>query len=335
MTAVDAPDASAVVVPPFDRDLAGVFASLAGMAPMGLSLTLERVHEMRAMFESAPVDLAALSRGGRLTIEDVTVPGLDGAPDVTLSVFRPAGQTGQAGCLYFLHGGGMVIGNRFTGLENLLDWALELGLVLVSAEYRLAPEHPDPAPVHDAYAGLVGLSTIADRFEIDLARVVIVGTSAGGGLAAGATLMARDDNGPRLAGQLLMCPMLDDRFQTVSSQMLDEGAGVWDRNSNRLGWTALLGDRRGTQDVSPYAAPARATDVSGLPPTFLDVGTVETFRDEVVEYGNRIWQAGGTAELHVWPGAFHGFDLIVPDAPISQAARNARLQWLRRLFGTL
>ena len=128
-----------------------------------------------------------------------------------------------------------------------------------------------------------------------------------------------------------MGPMLDDRNDTVSSHQM-AGRGVWDRTANDTAWTALLGDRRGGPDVSPYAAPARATDLSGLPPAYLDVGSAETFRDEVVAYASAVWQAGGAAELHVWPGGFHGFDALVPEAALSHAARTARVDWLRRLL---
>lgn len=134
-----------------------------------------------------------------------------------------------------------------------------------------------------------------------------------------------------MKGQLLLCPMIDDRNETVSAQQMT-GLGVWDSVSNETGWTALLGDTRGTQDVSPYAAPARAEDVSGLPPTFIDVGSAETFRDEDVAYASRIWAAGGVAELHVWPGGCHGFDIFAPTARISQEARESRLVWLHRLL---
>lgn len=125
--------------------------------------------------------------------------------------------------------------------------------------------------------------------------------------------------------------MLDDRNDTVSGHQM-AGVGLWDRTANETGWTALLGERRGGPDVSPYAAPARATDLSGLPPAFLDVGSSETFRDEVVDYALRIWQSGGVTELHVWPGGFHGFDGLAPRAAVSQAARTAQPGWLRRLL---
>ncbi|MEV6154612.1 alpha/beta hydrolase [Nonomuraea sp. NPDC052129] len=162
-------------------------------------------------------------------------------------------------------------------------------------------------------------------------RIIVAGGSAGGGLAAALALMARDRGGPALFAQMLMCPMIDDRNDTASARQL-VGLGVWDQASNQGGWTALLGDARGTNDVSPYAAPARAADLSGLPPAFIDVGSAETFRDEDVTYASRIWQAGGSAELHVWPGGFHGFDGLVPQAVLSQNAREARARWLGRIL---
>jgi acetyl esterase/lipase len=207
----------------------------------------------------------------------------------------------------------------------------QLGVVVASVEYRLAPEHPFPAAVEDCYAGLVWTAAHATALGIDARRLLIAGASAGGGLAAAVSLMARDRGAPALLGQVLMCPMIDDRNQTPSSFEL-EGVGVWDRTSNETGWASLLGEERGGPGVSPYAAPAREKDLSGLPPAFIDVGSVETFRDEDVDYAVRMWRAGGQAELHVWPGAFHGFDGLAPDAVLSRAARQARLAWVVRLL---
>jgi acetyl esterase/lipase len=223
----------------------------------------------------------------------------------------------------------MVLGNNRVGADALAEWAEELGIVGVSVEYRLAPEHPHPAPVEDCYAGLVWTGKHADELGIDPSRLVIAGGSAGGGLAAGTALMARDRGGPALSHQMLMCPMLDDRGITPSSQELD-GEGVWDRTSNLTGWTALLGDARGGPDVSPYAAPARAQDLAGLPATFIDVGSVETFRDEDIDYAARLSQAGVSVEFHMWPGGFHGFDGLAPQTALARAARAARLAYLRR-----
>jgi len=260
------------------------------------------------------------------------VPGPAGAPDVSLLICRPAGATAPVPCLYFIHGGGMMLGNnRSGGTAGALDHADKLGAALVSVEYRLAPETPHPGPVEDCYAGLTWTVEHASELGIDPLRLIVGGVSAGGGLAAAVALLARDRGGPALRGQLLLCPMLDDRNDTPSSYQMT-GLGIWDHGANEVGWTALLGDARGGPDVSPYAAPARATDLSGLPPAFIDVGSAETFRDEDVAYASRIWQAGGDAELHVWPGGFHGFTGMVPDAAISKAAMAAQLTWLRRLL---
>ncbi len=185
--------------------------------------------------------------------------------------------------------------------------------------------------MEDCYAGLVRAAEHARELGIDADRIIIGGKSAGGGLAAALALLTRDRGGPAPIGQLLLCPMLDDRNTTFSSHQM-AGVDIWDRTSNATGWQALLGDRFGAPDLSPYAAPARATDLSGLPPAYIDVGSVETFRDEDVAYADALWRAGGQAELHVWPGAFHGFDSLAPEAALSQDARDARTRWLRRVL---
>ncbi|NUU25554.1 MAG: alpha/beta hydrolase fold domain-containing protein, partial [Streptomycetaceae bacterium] len=171
----------------------------------------------------------------------------------------------------------------------------------------------------------------AAEIGADPERLLLAGESAGGGLAAALALLARDRGGPRPIGQVLLCPMLDDRNDSVSARQM-AGLGVWDRTSNATGWRALLGDACGGPDVSAYAAPARASDLSGLAPAFIDVGSAETFRDEAVGYATRIWQAGGSAELHVWPGGFHGFTMMAPDAAVSRDAVAAPGRWLRRIL---
>ncbi|WP_370591495.1 alpha/beta hydrolase fold domain-containing protein [Saccharopolyspora montiporae] len=203
----------------------------------------------------------------------------------------------------------------------------------VTVEYRLAPEFPDPYPVEDCYAGLQWTAEHAAELGIDADNLIIAGASAGGGLAAGTALLARDRNGPALAGQVLICPMLDDRDWTVSTAQY-ENVGLWGRESNRTGWDALLGDRRGTDEVSVYAAPARATDLSGLPPAFIDCGSAELFRDEDVAYATALWHSGVQAELHVWPGGYHGFDMLAPNSGIARAAIDARKGWVGRTLDT-
>jgi acetyl esterase/lipase len=315
--------------PPFDPELS---AALAEMPDLQHPLLPEDIPVWReGMAQMLTLADEALRRGGAVEVEERQIPGPDGAPDLSVLILRPAhGGRGRAlPGIYHIHGGGMVLGNNRVGADALAEWAEELGIVGVSVEYRLAPEHPHPAPVEDCYAGLVWTGKHADELGIDPSRLVIAGGSAGGGLAAGTALMARDRGGPALSHQMLMCPMLDDRGITPSSQELD-GEGVWDRTSNLTGWTALLGDARGGPDVSPYAAPARAQDLAGLPATFIDVGSVETFRDEDIDYAARLSQAGVSVEFHMWPGGFHGFDGLAPQTALARAARAARLAYLRR-----
>ena len=315
--------------PPFDPELGAALSAIAEMMPS--ALTADMIPAMRGGGPlAAPTD-DELTRDGRFTVEERQVPGLDGDPDISLLILTPTAATGTLGCVYFTHGGGMIIGDNRTGVLEALDWAEEFGLVVVSVEYRLAPETPHPGPINDCYAGLTWTAAHAEELGFDPARMIVAGGSAGGGLAAALALMARDKGGPALAGQMLIYPMLDDRNDTYSSRQM-AGRGIWDATANNTGWTALLGDARGGPDVSPYAAPARETNLAGLPPAFIDVGSAETFRDEDVAYATRIWQCGGVAELHVYPGCFHGFDAMVPQAAISQEARAARVRWLHRLL---
>ncbi|MEU0596922.1 alpha/beta hydrolase [Streptomyces sp. NPDC006393] len=318
------------VPPPFDPELAAALEEARGL--MGPGFAPEDIAAARQGAAVELLDGLDLTMDGAFEVTEPTVPGHEGAPGVPLLVCRPTAPAAGAGrpLLYHVHGGGMVLGNRRLGVNTALDWAKELQAAVVSVEYRLAPEHPHPAPVGDVHAGLLWAAEHARELGCDPGRIVLVGGSAGGGLAAALALLLRDTGGPRPMGQMLMSPMLDDRNDTPSAHQM-AGAGLWDRTANETAWTALLGDRRGGPDVSPYAAPARAEDLSDLPPAFLDVGSAETFRDEVVSYASRIWRAGGVAELHVWPGGFHGFDGIAPRAALSRAAQAARVDWLRRL----
>jgi acetyl esterase/lipase len=327
----DAESAPVGPPPPFDPELQAVFDAAAG-APRPV-YTPENIPVIRQAPPLVPLPTDDdLRRGGAFEVTERTVPGPNGAPDLSLLIIRPTTVAAPAACLYFIHGGGMIIGtNRSGGLVTMLGHAAELGFAIVSVEYRLAPETPDPGPVEDCYAGLTWTADHAAELGIDPARLIVGGVSAGGGLSAGVALLARDRGGPALAGQLLACPMLDDRNNLPSTYQM-AGRGVWDLQANDLGWTALLGDARGGPGVSPYAAPARAADLSGLPPAFIDVGSAETFRDEDVAYASRIWQAGGSAELHVWPGGSHAFFGMVPTAALSQDAVAAQRDWLRRLL---
>lgn len=265
-----------------------------------------------------------------LSRSDVDIVGYDGsAITVTLLQRRSARRPSPRPAILYIHGGGMISGDRFFGVDEYLPWVESHDALLASVEYRLAPEFPDPVPVEDCYAAACWLFENAGDLEVDPGAVLIVGTSAGGGLAAGVNLLLRDRGGPTPLGQMLRSPMLDDRDESVSTRQQDRDA-VWNRTSNRAGWTALLGERRGTADVSLYAAPARAEDLSDLPPTYLDTGSEDVFRDEITAFASAIWAADGEAELHVWPGGFHTFDIVAPTATMSQLSLTVRDAWLRR-----
>lgn len=317
--------------PPFDPELAPILAEASQW--ISPSMTYEQIHENRAASDNwAPrLDHETLSRGGAFAVEERLVPGPEGAPEVALLICTPVGVSAPTPAIYFTHGGGMTSGHNTAGIGQPLDWAEEVGCAVVSVEYRLAPEHRHPAAIEDCYAGLRWTSDNASDLNIDPSKIVVAGASAGGGLTAALALLARDRGEPGLAGQMLLCPMLDDRNDSPSGRQM-AGVGIWDRTSNETGWTALLGASRGGPEVSPYASPARADDLSGLPPTFIDVGSAETFRDEDVAYASRIWAAGGEAELHVWPGGFHGYTVVAPHARLSQDTVKAQVQWLRRLL---
>jgi acetyl esterase/lipase len=288
--------------------------------------SIGRFREMTA--QNAPTS-EALGMGGTVDVTEHEFVAPDGA-HIGLLVLRPTVRD-LAPLIYHMHGGGMVMGDNRTGVEVPLSWALEFGAVVVSVDYRLAPEFPDPVPIDDCYAGLAWTVEHATELGIDSERIVVAGASAGGGLSAGLALMARDRKWPAIIGQVLMGPMLDDRNTTPSSYELI-GEGIWDRTSNETGWDALLGGRRGSASVSAYAAPSRATDLSHLPAAYIDVGSAEMFRDEAVDFAVRLWRAGSQAELHVWPGGFHAFELLAPHAALSVVSAKTRQAWVGRLL---
>ena len=260
--------------------------------------------------------------------EDRTIPGPAGEPDISVRITRPRNADRAGGALpgiYYIHGGGMVLGD--VEGENFQASMLseQVGAVVVSVEYRLAPEHPHPAPVEDCYAGLLWTAAHAEELGFDPDRLALYGGSAGGGLVLAVALLARDRQGPALAFQMPIYPMIDDRNETASSHEIND-VGIWDRSGNIEAWTWYLGG----QDADQYAAPARATDLAGLPPTFIDVGTVDLFRDEDIAFANRLMQAGVPTELHINPGSFHASETFAPEAALSQRIWAMRIDALRR-----
>jgi len=260
-----------------------------------------------------------------VTSQDRQVPGPSGDPDITVRVYRPVNATEPLPGIYYIHGGGMIMGDiagEDAGATMLCDL---VGAVVVSVEYRLAPEHPHPAPVEDCYAGLVWTASHTAELGIDAQRLALYGGSAGGGLVLGCALLARDRGGPALKFMMPIYPMIDDRNETPSSQEITD-IGIWDRDGNIEAWAWYLGGKPADQ----YAAPARAQDLSGLPPAFIDVGTVDLFRDEDIAFAQRLMQAGVPTELVVNPGSYHASEVFAPEAALSQRIWARRVEALRR-----
>jgi acetyl esterase/lipase len=249
--------------------------------------------------------------------------------NVRLSLLRPREAVGDLPVLYWMHGGGMVIGNRHMDDGRLIEWCRMLRCACVSVEYRLAPEAPYPVPLDDCDAGLRYILDRAAELRIDRSRIGVGGRSAGGALAAALALRWSGGENNWVAFQYLEYPMLDDRGQTPSSRV--DGLPVWSRESNEFGWRSYLGESYGTEDVPPDAAPARATELAGLPPTFIGVGTVDCLRDEAIDYAARLCRAGVSTELHVYAGAVHGFDMFA-DCAVAKCAARDSVDWLGRQF---
>ncbi|MDX2009204.1 MAG: alpha/beta hydrolase [Myxococcaceae bacterium] len=275
------------------------------------------------------------TRRGRLpvvegvTVEDVDVPADGAAPPVSLRLYRPSTQQpGLRPALYWMHGGGFIIGSPEQDQAALLELVRTLGLTVAAVRYRLAPEHPAPAAVEDAHAGLRWLAGQAERLHVDPTRIALGGVSAGGGLAATLAGVALDRGEVKPAFQLLIYPMLDDR--TVTRTDLDaRHARVWTAESNAFAWRAYLGHAPGLPTASALAAAARRENLAGLPPAWLGVGTLDLFHDEDVAYAQRLERSGVRSQLHVVPGAFHGFDAVFPWTAVSKAFRHEWTKVLR------
>jgi len=318
----------AVTPPPLDRELAGPLEEILSMRPP--SLLPEMIQRDRARIDAARLTDDQISRNGAFEHKTFQIPTADGST-IELLLIRPPGPERRAVALNF-HGGGLVAGhNRSAELIPELDRAEELGIAVAAVSYRLAPEHPHPVPVEDCYAALVWLHANADELRLDPGAIIVSGASAGGCLAAAVALLVRERSGPDIRAQMLFFPMLDDRVESASARQM-RGLGLWDSISNETGWDALLPGLRGAANVPEVAAPARAENLRGLPPAYVEVGAYESLRDEATLYAMRLAGDGVDVEFHMWGGAFHSFDEWVPDATVSRTAHRARMDWLRRQF---
>jgi acetyl esterase/lipase len=309
-----------------DPELRAVVNKLPTDRPLDLTAIPAARVKMKKMVSAL---LANLPPVEGVTSKDEFAPGAKGDPAVRVRVYRPADQPRQLPAMLWIHGGGYVMGDIEQDDRLMMQLVKRIGMVAVSVDYRLAPENPFPAPVEDCYSGLKWLFAHAGEIGVDSSRIAIGGASGGGGLAAGLALMARDRKEVKVAFQLLIYPMIDDRNSTPASHAITDPR-MWNRQSNHLGWRAYLGRDGGGPDVSPYAAASRATDLSNLPPAYIPVGALDLFVDENIEYAQRLIQAGVPTELHVYPGAFHGFDLFAPSAKVSKQFKADRDDALKR-----
>ena len=286
----------------------------------------ERRNVLNSLIRMRTAELPPIEN---IVIEDRNIAGPDGLLELVVRIYKPADVSGSLPGIFFIHGGGMIMGSIETEDLKAAMLCETIQSIVVSVEYRLAPENPHPAPLEDCYEALVWMSKNATELGFDTDRLAIVGGSAGGGLAIATSLMARDQEFPKLIFQMANYPMIDDRNETPSSKEITD-VGIWDREANIEAWDWYLGGKK----ADKYAAPARAIDLSGLPPTFIDVGELDLFRDEDIEFANRLLQAGVTTELHVYPGAYHASESFAPEAELSKQIWTKRIEALKRALKT-
>ncbi len=294
-----------------------------------LDLTAETLPEIRVN----PLFTGELVPPPPFPVSEAWAPSAHG-PDVRLVIMNPPSTATNRGAVLHIHGGGMVVGTADRAVADKPHLALQHDCVVVSVDYRLAPETPFPGPQEDNYAALLWLADHAASLGVDPARVVVMGESAGGGLAASLALMARDRGGPRLAGQVLIYPMLDWRTGSPACPYANRHTGewIWTRDKNRFGWEALRGDYQPVDARKAWFSPALADDLSALPPTYIATGALDLFLDEDLAYARGLIDAAVPTELHVYPGAIHAFEMV-PDTTLAEQAAMDLRRALGRLLG--
>ncbi|KAL1976582.1 hypothetical protein VTN31DRAFT_2864 [Thermomyces dupontii] len=312
----------------YDPELAGILAQydLPGV------INDEFVMRQREADKNFDVNML-LEEFPTLKHEEITIEGAN-HNRITLSIIcSKIKHKAKLPGIYFIHGGGMIFGNRFGGLHTVLPFVAEHNAVCISVEYRLAPEHGGVAALHDCYDGLLWVGKNLKKLGINPKKLLILGRSAGAALAAGTALRMRDRHeGPALRGMVLSFPMLDDRSDTNSCKEFED-TGPWSRQSNIYAWKHILGPYYGTKSVSSYIAPARETNLSDLPSAYIDVGTAEIFRDEAWDFAEKLGNAKVNVELKLWEGGYHCFDNAGRTSQLAQKALDARFYWMRCTLG--
>ncbi len=290
------------------------------------SLTAEMLPQVRAGAEkyTQPVLPEPIPR-------ERMIPGIKGSPDVHVYVIGAKSGVTRPAVLY-IHGGGFILGSAKSSLSTAQRISLNHDCVVVSVDYRLAPETPFPGSLEDNYAALKWLHGHADELGVDRTRIALLGESAGGGHAAMLAIAARDRGELSIRQQILIYPMLDDRTGSVTQAPPWMGRYIWTANANRLGWSSLLGVPAGSKTVPAGSVPARVESLKGLPPTFIAVGSIDLFANENIDFARRLMNDGVATELYVAPGGFHGFNAMIPDSTVAKRFNAAMDGALRSAF---
>ena len=315
---------------PMDPELKGLLAEVS--FPQIDHVTPEVVKMMREVTATPPSWLENQKARG-ITHTEIKIPSEDSTNfEIILSILQPASKAAKLRpCIYWIHGGGFHWGDRLHALEIPTDMILECDVICVSVEYRLAPEHTYSVALEDCYTGLKWTSEHKLELGISSKHLMIGGISAGGGLAAAVALLCRDRQGPVLYAQCLICPAVDLRLTSVSSHQFVYSSDFLPRRCFEDIVKGLGNTKKdGTGSIIPH--PAEYEDLSGLPQTWLDVGSAEVLRDDTVAYASKLWASGVQTELHVWAGGFHGFDIFLPTAAVAQVARKTRVEWVKRVL---
>lgn len=304
-----------------DPEVGAVLSQL--IAITGPDQPFRSIAERRADGSSYHALISSSPDSADVTSTDFYTNAKDGH-SLLLRWYTKSDSTPPGSAVYYIHGGGMIVGS-VRWYDNIVkNYVSRTGVPFLSVEYRLAPEFPYPVPVEDAYAGLQWLHTHASELGFDSARIAIMGDSAGGGLAATTTLLARERGGPQIAKQILVYPMLEDRNVTADAAVAP--FLTWSGDDNKLGWTSYLGEARGGQDVPETAAGGRMVSGEKLPPTYIDVGELDLFRQENVDFASKVANAGVSVEIHQWPGCPHAFELLARDGYWAKEAIKARVR---------
>jgi len=313
-----------------DPDLAAALAAFPeGLDPADHIGDMNVVRMLRSTADILAATGGSIPTDERVAVEDRTIPGPADAPDLSVRVYTPRALVTPGPGVVFFHGGAFILGDVYTEELRCLRYAADGGCVVVSVGYRLAPEDPFPAATDDGDAALRWSAAHAGELGIDPARLAVAGSSAGGALAAATALRARDHGGPALAFQLLNYPVIDDRLATPSMRSF-AAAPLWTSGASALMWDYYLGPAADRGAVSPYAAPGRAEDLAGLPPALVVTAELDPLRDEGLDYGRRLLEAGVPTELHCYTGACHGFDIIAATSPIGRRALDEQAGALAR-----